>query len=258
MEKMNLKKTVVITGGSSGIGKAIVKRFILEGYRVAFIGTNQRRIQQTLSEIDAEFNNPLIIGRQVDLRKPVKIKSFFNEVQSVFGEVGTLINNAGISPKEGGVKVPTHTLKRADFDDVISVNLTAPLLCVQEVLPAMMNAKFGRIIMVGSMAARCLPKFAGSAYVSSKAGLAGLGRSLASEYGSFGITTNIVSPGNVASTMTGNSNSPQNFSAVKNIPVGRIGLPGDYPGLIMYLCSDEAGFINGATIDVTGGEYVTP
>jgi 3-oxoacyl-[acyl-carrier protein] reductase len=250
-------KTVVVTGGSSGIGRAIVIRMARDGYRVAFLGTSEERVRESLTAARAA-PHARVMGRVCDLRSPEAITGFFNEVRAEFGDVGALINNAGISPKEDGVRIASHAVSRAAFEDVLKVNLLAPLSCTQQVLPAMMQRRFGRIVMIGSIAARALPRFAGSAYVSSKAGLAGLARSLASEYGRYNITTNVVSPGNVATGMTGDSSSPQNAASIERIPAGRIGLPDDFPSLIAYLCSEQSGFINGATIDVTGGEYVTP
>lgn len=253
----DFRKTVVVTGGSSGIGRAIALRMARGGFRVAFVGTNEERVRESLAAARAA-PHAQVMGRVCDLRSPDAIAGFFDEVRVEFGDVGVLINNAGISPKENGVRIASHAVSRAAFEDVLNVNLLAPLSCAQQVLPAMMQRRFGRIIMIGSIAARALPRFAGSAYVSSKAALAGLARSLASEYGRYDITTNVVSPGNVATDMTGDPGSPQNMASIERIPAGRIGLPDDFPGLVAYLCSDQSSFINGATIDVTGGEYVTP
>jgi 3-oxoacyl-[acyl-carrier protein] reductase len=253
---MDLTRTAVITGGSSGIGKAIVKRLARDGYRVAFTGLTPMRVSQTVSELESEIENADIMGRAFDIREAGRIQSFFDEVQHKFGDAGILINNAAISPKENGSRIPTHKLTLAQFEDVIAANLTAPLLCTQRVLPGMMQARFGRIIMIGSLAARTVPKFAGSAYVASKAGLAGLARALVGEYAAFGITTNIVSPGNVATRMISGNSPAAMQAAVDRIPAGRLGMPEDFPGIVAFLCSQEAAFINGATIDVTGGEYV--
>jgi 3-oxoacyl-[acyl-carrier protein] reductase len=252
----DFRKTVVVTGGSSGIGRAIVMRLARDGFRVAFVGTDAARVREseTAARVAAQSD---VMGRVCDLRSADAIAGFFAEVRETFGEVGALINNAGVSPKLNGVKIPSHVVSRAAFADVLNVNLLAPLSCAQQVLPAMMQRRFGRIVMIGSIAARALPRFAGSAYVTSKAGIGGLARSLAAEYGRYGITTNVVSPGNVATGMTGDLTSPQNSASIERIPAGRIGLPEDFSGLIAYLCSEQSGFVNGATIDVTGGEYVT-
>jgi 3-oxoacyl-[acyl-carrier protein] reductase len=249
-------RTAVITGGSSGIGKEVVRRFVRDGHRVAFLGMTPGHVAETLEDMESEAQSAEIIGRTCDLRDHRAIGAFFDEVGQRLGAVDILVNNAAISPKENGVKIPTHKLTLAQFEEVIAVNLTAPLLCVQRVLPAMMAARFGRIVVIGSQAARTIPVLAGSAYVASKAGLSGLTRALVAEYAGYGITINTVSPGNVATKMTGGDGSAAMKAAVARIPAGRVGAPEDFPGLIAFLCSEEASFINGAVIDVTGGEYV--
>ena len=254
----NIDRTAVVTGGSSGIGRAVVHSFLEKGYRVAFLGFTKSRVDQVIADTPLENARSRLYGAAVDLRNPGEIEGFFGRVQGKFGNVDVLVNSAGVSPKVNGVRIPTHDLTREQFDDVCRVNLTAPFLCTQQVLPSMMKNRFGRIVMIGSVAARGLPRFAGSAYVAAKAGLAGLTRALVSEYSEFGITFNTVSPGNVASRMTGARDSEQNSKAVARIPLGRIGEPADFGELCVFLASDDAAFITGATIDVTGGEYLFP
>jgi 3-oxoacyl-[acyl-carrier protein] reductase len=252
----DLKRTAVITGGSSGIGKAIVRRLARDGYRVAFVGVTPGKVSATLDEFVQEMPDARLLGRACDVKDGDVMAAFFDEVEQHFGPVGVLVNNAAVSPKENGVKIPTHRLPLAQFEEVIATNLTSPLRCVQRVLPGMMEARFGRIVMIGSQAARTVPVLAGSAYVASKAGLAGLARALVGEYAAYGITANVVSPGNVATGMTGGDGSTSMMAAAARIPAGRVGKPEDFPGLIAFLASEEASFVNGATIDVTGGEYV--
>ena len=247
----------VVTGGSAGIGLAIVERLIEAGYRVAYCGSGADRIEEAERQLAARFPDSHRLAAVVDLRAADRVSRFMDDVAAELGPVSVLVNNAGISPKVDGKRVPFHEMTLAHWHDVLSVNLTGAVLCTQKVLPAMMDRRFGRIVMIGSIAARALPRFAGSAYVASKAALAGLTRSLAAEYGAFGITANTVAPGNVASAMTGDPDSPQNREAALQIPLGRIGEPDDIAGVVAFLCTREAGFINGATIDVTGGEFVT-
>ena len=254
--KNNIRKTAVVTGGSSGIGYAVVERLLSAGFQVGFFGSSGDKVNAAEARLLHVADADSFIARQVDLRSVEAIRSFFDEMNETFGGVGSLVNNAGISPKVDGRRVSLHLMPMDQWQDVMAVNLTGALVCTQCVLPRMMDEKFGRIVMVGSVAARIGSHFAGAAYVSSKAGLAGLTRALAVEYASHGITANTVSPGNVASGMTGDAGSPQNLSAVARIPTGRIGEPGDLAGIIAFLCSWEASFINGATVDVTGAEYI--
>lgn len=247
----------MVTGGSAGIGLAIVERLLHDGYQVGFFGSATKRVEAARARLlSVGFPEADYLARAVDLRSATAIEGFFEDTLERFGPVVVLVNNAGISPKQAGRRIPAHETPLAQWQDVMSVNLTGAFLCCQQVLPAMQAEGFGRIVMIGSMAARAWPRFAGAAYVVSKAGLAGLTRSLAAEYGGLGITANTVAPGNIATGMTGDPDSPQNRAALQQIPAGRIGLPQDLPGVVAFLCSEEACFINGATIDVTGGEYM--
>ncbi|MCG8360817.1 MAG: SDR family oxidoreductase [Kiloniellales bacterium] len=249
----DFRRTAVVTGGTAGIGLAIVERLLQDGFRVGFLGSGSERVAAARASLLAAGHPPeRMLTQAVDLRAPEAIRAFFD----AFGAPGALVNNAGISPKEDGKRVPLHRTALDQWQDVLSVNLTGAFLCCQIVLPAMCAARYGRIVNVGSLAARALPRFAGAAYVASKAGLAGLTRALAAEYGALGITANTVAPGNIATGMTGDPQSAQNRAAVERIPAGRIGEPDDLAGIVAFLCSEEAAFINGATVDVTGGEYV--
>lgn len=249
-------KTAVVTGGSSGIGRAIVSRLVAEGYKVGFFGTSGGKVEALLRTLREEGAGDRALGDVVDIRSPEQVEDFLSQVQRNLGEISILVNNAGISPKADGKRIAVHGTTLDGWNDVLAVNLTGAFLCTRLVLPGMVERRFGRLVMIGSMASRGLPRFAGAAYVASKSGLAGFVRALAAEYASFGITANTVAPGNIATEMTGGPSSPQNRAAVSTIPAGRIGEAGDLAGIVTFLCSQEAGFINGATVDVTGAEYV--
>ncbi|HIC81920.1 MAG TPA: SDR family oxidoreductase [Kiloniellaceae bacterium] len=252
-----LRRTAVVTGGSAGIGLAIVERLLCDGYRVGFFGSDAGRVEAARTGLlSAGVLESELFAQAVDLRCAPAIQGFFGDLERRLGPASILVNNAGISPKEAGRRIPAHETPLTQWQDVMAVNLTGAFLSSQQVLPGMKAAGYGRIVMIGSIAARAWPRFAGAAYVASKAGLAGLTRSLAAEYGGLGITTNTVAPGNIATGMTGDPDSSQNQAVLQQIPAGRIGLPKDLPGIVAFLCSEEAGFINGATIDVTGGEYM--
>ena len=246
----------VVTGGSAGIGLAIVERLLGAGHRVAYCGSSADRIAAAEDRLAIRFPEARRLARAVDLRSAEEISDFIDRVAARLGPVSVLVNNAGISPKVDGNRVPFHQMALEQWHDVLAVNLTGAMLCTQAVLPGMMDRHYGRIVMIGSQAARGLPRIAGSAYVASKAALAGLARSLAAEYGAFGITANTVAPGTVATAMTGGAGSPRNREAATRIPAGRVGEPDDIAGIVAVLCARNAGFINGATVDATGGEYV--
>jgi 3-oxoacyl-[acyl-carrier protein] reductase len=166
-----------------------------------------------------------------------------------------MICNAGISPKGPAGATPFTHVSLEEWNRVLSVNLTGAMLCCQAVVPAMTALRFGRIILIGSIAGRAAPKVAGAAYVVSKAALSGLSRSLLAACAGTGVTVNIIAPGRIVTDMAGGPNTEVNQAALTRIPVGRLGEPADIAKTIGFLASSDAGFINGAIIDVNGGEF---
>jgi 3-oxoacyl-[acyl-carrier protein] reductase len=138
---------------------------------------------------------------------------------------------------------------------VLRVNLTGALLCCQQVLPGIVQARHGRIVLIGSLAGRTTPKIAGASYVASKSALVGLARSIVSEYSPHGITANTICPGRIISEMSGPPDTPGNRAALTRIPIGRLGEPQDIARVVELLVRPESDFINGAIIDVNGGEF---
>lgn len=257
MSANEFQQTAIVIGGSSGIGLDIVQKLQESGFRVAYCGSSQDRVEASLEMLTEGRERGQIFAAAVDVRDHGSLRTFMDDVQNKWGTVSALVYSAGYSPKRDGLRIPVHETALDEWHDVFAVNLTGALIACSHLLPGMIERNHGRIIFIGSVAARTLPRFPGAPYVASKAGLAGLCRSIATEYGRFGITCNNVSPGNVATNMTGGGLSNQNIESAKRIPVGRIGLPEDFGALTAFLCTQTAGFINGATIDVTGGEYVT-
>ena len=251
-------RVAVVTGGTTGIGLAVVDRLLADGFRVAWFGSDPKKLEASVAEISKRAPDERIFARRVDLRDPDLVCSFIEDVGGHWDGISVLVNNAGISPKRNGRRIPLHETSLNDWEHVVSINLTGAFVCAREVIPGMITAGYGRIINIGSIAGRTLPRLAGAPYAASKAAMAGLTRSIASEYSRFGITANTVSPGNVASDMTGDVNSPANRAAAKRIPSERIGTPDEIAAMVAFLCLPEAGFINGAVIDVNGGELTAP
>ena len=255
MSRGEARRAAVVSGGSSGIGLATVRRLLEEGYRVAFFSAQAEHVQQAVAGLQQMFGDDRLIGLCVDLRSPHDVQAFFQRVESEWESPYALVCNAGISPKGLKGATPFERVTLAEWNDVLSVNLTGAMLCCQAVVPAMRAGGLGRIILIGSVAARTTPKIAGPAYVASKAALAGLCRSILASCAGTGITVNLIAPGRIVTDIAGPPDSATNREALQRIPVGRLGRPEDVAALVAFLASEPAGFINGAVIDINGGEF---
>lgn len=251
-------RVAVVSGGSSGIGLATVRRLLEDGYRVAFFAARAEHVQQVVADLQHVFDDNRLLGLCADLRSPDEVQAFFRRVESEWESPDTLVCNAGISPKGPDGATPFERMPLAEWDDVLTVNLTGAMLCCQAVFTAMRSSGFGRIILIGSVAARTTPRIAGPAYVASKAALAGLCRSILVSCAGTGITVNLIAPGRILTNLTGPSDSTVNREALQRIPVGRLGRCEDVAALVAFLASEQAGFVNGAVIDVNGGEFAPP
>lgn len=251
------RRVAVVTGGSSGIGLATARTLLGAGFRVALFGQTKSHVDNAMAILSARYEATQIISQQVDLGDAEAIAAFFGEVRNSWGPIDTLVCSAGFSPKGPDGATPFAEVQLPEWNQVLSVNLTGAMLCCQAVLPSMMAEGFGRIILIGSIAGRAVPKVAGPAYVASKAALSGLCKSIVAAAAGTAVTVNVVAPGNIVSAMTGAADSPANRIALSRIPVGRLGHPDDVAGTVRFLASEEAGFINGAVIDVNGGEFAS-
>lgn len=252
------RKVAVVTGGSSGIGLATARALLLDGHQVAFFGQNDAHVTRARHELAAESGAQNVMASVVDITDPAAISAFFVEVRAVWGHPAVLVCNAGISPRGGNGPTPLGDLTLDEWNRVIAVNLTGSMLCCQAVLPAMADQRFGRVVLVGSVAGRTTPRIAGNAYVASKAALGGFARSMIGAFAPAGIAINVVAPGRIATAMSASASDGVNRAAVARIPAGQMGQPEDVAAVIRFLASDEAGFVNGAIIDVNGGEFAPP
>lgn len=249
-------RIAVVTGGTSGIGLACAEHLLATGHRVAIFSTQAARVDKAREDLSRKFGVQNILAERVDLRQPHALAGFFDKVRTTWSSPTVLVCNAGFSPKRDGQRLAFEAIPLEEWNEVFTVNVTGTMLCCQLAAPGMAANRFGRIILIGSIAGRALPRIAGASYVASKAALAGMARSMVSEYASFGVTVNTVAPGNVLTEMMGSPDSPVNQAALSRIPAGRMGRPEDIAAVVAFLASDQAEFINGAIIDVNGGEYV--
>jgi len=236
-------KTVVVTGASRGIGREIAMQFAAQGASVACVATSQINADSTVLEIA----NDRCKGYACDVSDAESVEATFKQIETDLGTISVLVNNAGITRDTLMMRMSVE-----DWDKVMSVNLRGAFNCSKAVMRGMMKARWGRIVNVTSVVG--LHGAAGQAnYSASKAGLVGLTMSTAKELGSRGITCNAVAPGFIETDMTSDLPAEMRESVVKSAPLGRLGLPSDIAGAVLFFASEEAGYVTGQTLTVDGG-----
>jgi 3-oxoacyl-[acyl-carrier protein] reductase len=241
-------KTALVTGASQGIGRACALALAAAGARVALAARNEDKLNQVAAEIAAKGGSAAVFT--LDISSDESIKACAKAAISHFGAVEILVNNAGITRDTLALR-----MKRADWDDVIDMNLTGSFLMTQALLSAMLKARWGRIINITSVVGETGQ--AGQAnYAASKAGLIGLTKSLARELASRSITVNAVAPGFIETAMTAVLDEKQRESMLGQIPLGRPGTDADIANAVCFLASEEASYITGHVLDVNGGMYM--
>jgi 3-oxoacyl-[acyl-carrier protein] reductase len=242
----NLKDRVaLVTGASQGIGRATSLALAAAGARVIVAARNAEKLASVAQEIAAAGGEALAV--QMDVAEAEQIKAGFRQGLERFGHLDILVNNAAITRDALAVR-----MKAEDWEAVLRTNLTGAHLCIQQALAAMLRRRHGRIINVTSVVAET--GNAGQAnYVAAKAGLIGLTRAIAAEVASRNITVNAVAPGFVVSPMTDPLPQQVKDDLFKRIPLGRMGQDAEVAAAIVFLASDEAGYITGHVLDVNGG-----
>lgn len=249
---MNERRVALVTGASRGIGAAIVERLIATGHLVIGIDVDEPSLAD-LAERFAPTDLRTVVG---DVGEPAAWEEAVDAAHAAAGPVSVLVNNAAISPKVDGRRVPSDQVTRAEWDEVLRVNLTGAFLGFQATVGDMREQGWGRIVMMSSGSAKAGARVAGVHYGTSKAALLGLTRTLALELGPDGITVNAITPGRIATPMAAAVSAEVNQMFLDEIPVGRLGTGADIAAMVDFLASDDAGFITGATFDVNGGGYI--
>ncbi|GHG02512.1 beta-ketoacyl-ACP reductase [Deinococcus piscis] len=240
------KKVALVTGSSRGLGRAMALKLAQDGFTVAVhYGRGQEQAEAVADEIRSAGGQAQVFG--ADLSDPAQAAELVETVIKELGGLDVLVNNAGITRDGLAIR-----MKDEDWHAVIQTNLSSAFSASRAAIKHMMRARAGRIINISSVVA--LSGNPGQAnYVASKAGLIGLTKALAKEYGGRGITVNAVAPGFIESDMTADLGADLRAEYEKNIPLGRMGQPEEVAALVAFLASDAAGYVSGQTIGVDGG-----
>jgi 3-oxoacyl-[acyl-carrier protein] reductase len=242
----NLKDRVaLVTGASQGIGRATALALAQAGARVAVAARNAGKLAEVVAEIAAAGGEAIAVP--MDVADAEQVKAGFRQTTGKFGKLDILVNNAAITRDGLAVR-----MKAEDWDAVLRTNLTGAHFCAQQAMSVMMRARYGRIINVTSVVAETGNPGQAN-YVAAKAGLIGLTRALAVEIASRNITVNAVAPGFIVSPMTDPLPQEVKNGLVARVPLGRMGTDAEVAAAIVFLASDEAGYITGAVLDVNGG-----
>jgi 3-oxoacyl-[acyl-carrier protein] reductase len=246
-------RVALITGGASGIGLAIAMQLAGEGAAVAIVGRDRRRLDSAVDAIRRAQPQARVAAYSADVASDMELEHAIDSARRELGGIGILINNAGVSPKKDGEKVPVAMLTTEEWRRTLDVNLSGAFFAARACITDFEAARWGRIICISSVAGRTRSDFVGAHYAAAKAGLIGLARVLAVELAPLGVTVNCIAPGQIATEMT---DPAANAAYLPRIPVGRIGSPEDIAAAVSYLASDAASFVTGATLDVTGGSFM--
>jgi 3-oxoacyl-[acyl-carrier protein] reductase len=238
-------KVSIITGAAQGIGQATALKFAAEGAKVVVCDMNQAGVDAVVNQIREAGGEA--IGFAVDVTKPDTIAAAVNGTMNKYGRIDTLINNAGI--------VMDSTLKKmteAQFDKVIDVNLKGVYNCTKAVVDIMLEQKSGTILITSSIVG-LFGNFGQTNYAATKFGVIGMAKTWTRELGRKGIRVNCVCPGFIATTILKDMPADVIKSMEEKVPLARLGKPEEIANTYAFLASDEASYISGAVIEVTGG-----
>jgi 2-hydroxycyclohexanecarboxyl-CoA dehydrogenase len=244
-------QTVIVTGGGGGIGGATCRRFSKEGARVAVFDLNFEAAEKVAAAIRAEGGTAEAF--KCDITDRVSVNAAVAATEAKLGPIDVLVNNAGWD-----VFKPFTKTEPAQWDKLIAINLTGALHMHHAVLPGMAIRKKGRIVNISSDAAR-VGSSGEAVYAACKGGLVAFSKTIAREHARHGITVNVVCPGPTDTALfadykEGAGNPEKLMEAfTRSIPLGRIGKPDDLPGAILFFASDDAAFVTGQVLSVSGG-----
>lgn len=238
----------LVTGASQGIGRACARLLAEAGASVALCARNAEKLEAVAAEIASAGGQAATF--RMDVASEDEVKAGVKAAIERFGKIDILVNNAGITRDQLVMR-----MKRADWDAVLSTNLTGAYLCTQAVVGSMLKQRWGRIINITSIFGQ-IGQAGQANYAASKAGLIGLTKAVAREVASRHITVNAVAPGYIETAMTEALPAELRESMTKMIPLGRAGTEEDVARAVRFLASDEAAYITGHVLDVNGGLHM--
>lgn len=244
-----MSRVAVVTGGASGMGEATCHELGRRGHQIAVLDVNADAAQRVTDDLRATGVTAFAVG--ADITDRAAVEEAFGKVHSELGAVGILVTSAGMFGYASFADITEQS-----WAQMIDVNLSGTFRCCQVALPDMVDAGWGRIVMISSSSAQRGTPFAAH-YAASKGALLTLTKSLAREYAAHGITVNNIPPSGIETPMQHQSQAagylPPNETIAASIPLGRLGTGADIAAAVGFLCSEEAGFITGQTLGVNGG-----
>lgn len=256
MEENNNKRIALITGGASGLGLATAQRLAREGMTVVVGDLNAKGSEQVAAALPGVGH----LGLRLDISDEASVSAGFEQIEQELGPVSVLVNFAGVMGEgPDGERITLQEMDLANWESVFAVNARGSFLCVREMIRwrARQPVEHGRIVLISSAAAQLGSARASASYCASKGAVLSLVKTAAREFAEQGITINAVAPGGIDTPMLrrvpGAPAAGEDWKEFAGVPLGRVGQPEEVAAAVAYLCSVEAAYVTGATLDVNGG-----
>lgn len=247
---MSIKgKVAIVTGAGGGVGRSTTERLVKEGCRVTLVGRNRSKLTKVISDNDSSNN---LLAVSADITKEAEVLNVIEQTISTFDTVDILVNNAGVLNDP----TPFHMMHEDQWDHLISTNLIGTFQMTKAVLPIVMEKRIGNIINISSLLGiRTIPNVPLSIYGATKAGIIMFTKSIAVEYGPYGVRCNCIVPSTIRSPMIEPylQDEKSREQLESSFPLRRIGNTSDISGAVAYLCSYDANWITGTTLTIDGG-----
>jgi len=255
MERLK-NKVCIVTGSAQGMGYVIAEALAKHRAKIVITDVNVDGIEKASQHLKKKYHDVLGIG--LDVTSKSQVEKAVREVIDHWGTIDILVNNAG-----GALHTPhrLNEIEEKDWDLVVNVNLKGTFFCCQTIIPVMVDKGGGSIINISALAAHWRASLAGVQYTAAKAGVEGLTRQLAYDWGQYGIRVNAVAPtvtitGDRVKSLWEKKDEREKERILSQIPLRRLSIPDEIASVVVFLASDESSYITGTTIDVSGGRYL--